>query len=505
MTLPIYIADRLYIPDGVISENVLKKAYTLRFYNESTCKQCPLLQYRHSSDCESCGAFTEAVQAYSRTAIDGSDYFAIPVGELLNKKRRVNIPESLLASAIDKRKSPKMQSKLKFTGKLFDYQQNPTDEWVDIGGGVLKAAPRSGKTVMAIYAVTKLKLKTIILASQIDWLQQFMTEFNNNTNHKELNIDNKPVVGLVKKLQDLKRVDVALVTYQTFLSKSGQKLLAKIRNEFGVLLIDEQHKSNAFRYSQVISKFNARHKFGITATEMRKDGKHEIAKLLIGQVTSEVKTESLKPKLIFYITNLKPARNYIDWMAMISWLTHNRERNMMIVKQACKDLDAGHSIVIPTDRVSHCHALAKAINVVYDKRIAAAFTAGVKDREKLLNDARSGRIRVVVGIRKMVQIGINVPRWSAIYEIMPISNEPNHYQEIMRVSTPFDGKPEPIVRHFIDDIKIEKSCLNTCMKVYNAHCKVNGVAYRNLSAIHNYGKHTTVAAKLSHRSLLGSF
>jgi superfamily II DNA or RNA helicase len=143
----------------------------------------------------------------------------------------------------------------------------------------------------------------------------------------------------------------------------------------------------------------------------------------------------------------------------MQFLVRSKERMKLVLQYIKKDLKNGRKIVIPVMYKKQAFDLVERIREMGYK--AEAFVAGV-DREDLLKRARAGKIDVVVGIRSILSTGVNVPIWSAIYTIAPISNPPNYYQETMRVCTPMEGKMQPIIRIFVDDMPMTKGCFRTC-------------------------------------------
>ncbi len=330
----------------------------------------------------------------------------------------------------------------------------------------------SHNTVMFTALACELRVKTLILASQHDWLEQF---YETICGSKELDaLTNIPdiekfkgtkIVGICKSVEDYFKYEICLSTYQTFISAKGQKRFNKIKNLFTLLGIDETHRANANSFSKVVNNLNCRYKFGLSGTPERKDGRDFIVAHIIGPTIAKPKVESCIPRVVVVKTGVDTGYKYRIWTYMLRFLERQTKRNALIVKHAVNDLKRGHSIVIPVTFQSHVNTLVSMINKAVGKRVAVPFTGRMSkaERRKVILDARNGKVKVVVGMRQLIQLGINVPRWSAIYEVMPISNKPNHIQEVSRVLTPMEGKPKPLVKYFLDDMSPVKSCFRVCL------------------------------------------
>ncbi len=74
------------------------------------------------------------------------------------------------------------------------------------------------------------------------------------------------------------------------------------------------------------------------------------------------------------------------------------------------------------------------------------------------------KARVVVARNSMVQMGLDVERWTHVYiGAVPTSNAPMMYQLGNRVCTAYEGKPTPIIRFMIDATKVSVYCFK---KIY---------------------------------------
>jgi hypothetical protein len=159
-------SDRL--PDGLIDQ-ILEK-YHYRFYEEKACQQCEFLFERPGPTCEDCGAHKGAAILSREIKIDGITYLKMPIGDLdsaLDLFDDFKIKYKLKA---DHPRAP-IKRKITFTGELYDYQRTVVDTMHTERRGVVKAPPRSGKTVCGSAFICEVGEKAIILASQREWLR----------------------------------------------------------------------------------------------------------------------------------------------------------------------------------------------------------------------------------------------------------------------------------------------------------------------------------------------
>jgi superfamily II DNA or RNA helicase len=319
-------------------------------------------------------------------------------------------------------------------------------------------------TVTATALACRLQKKTLFIASQRDWLMGFQETFIGSKTQAPLTDLDPKRIKLCKTLADFESHDICLATVQTFYSENGQKLLAKIRDMFEVIIGDEIHTGAADKYIRILSKLNARYMLGLSATPSRKDLKMVLVDNVVGPIIHEVIVEGMRPHL--RLTRTKYSKDYkgqVPWTRMVSSLENDVGRLKLIAEWVLKDVAAGHMVMIPMATVKPIHKLIKLINDKAGKIIAYPFVGGLRKevRDDTIQKAREYKIKVLIGTSKIMSTGINIPRASCLYEQALSSNKENATQRMRRVLTPMEGKPEPVIRYFLDDFNVRRNCIRT--------------------------------------------
>jgi len=153
---------------------------------------------------------------------------------------------------------------------------------VGLNDNIIKLDAGGGKTFMLAYVLPKLQEKTIIIVDQTMLVEQMFKELSTNTDLK---------IGILDKSMNLE-FDVVITTYQ-FLN-SGSNRVAKIKNEFGLLVVDEVHTSAAKVLTNIVQSLNTRYRIGLSATPTRSDGLDEVLydlfeNMIVGHMENAVK------------------------------------------------------------------------------------------------------------------------------------------------------------------------------------------------------------------------
>lgn len=472
--------DAVYVPRDSVNVQRVAERFSRKIYEDKACERCPHAQDRHCYMCDECPAYKGNYILFKSVRIKGVRYITFPRGAV---KALMDLAPKDLSLEDRRVTGERLPRDMQVTGTLWKHQISvitqvlggaPDPETNKVRGvtgsvnGIIKAPPRTGKTLIVLTIAVSLGCKTLILAHQEELLKQFIDDIKLHTNFDDVAFSEKrPMYGICKTVADFERYPIALSTYQQFISSNGASKLQQIKKLFGLICVDESHRTGADCYARVVAAFPAKHRLGVTATPDRKDLKHFVTEDVIGNVIASVSADTMTPTVAVHKTGFAPKYKYKTWSPAIRWLADHKERQQLIVDYAIRDLENGHSLVIPVTFVHQSKSIADAINEEWaidhpdEVPIAVAFH-GKANREDILKGARLGKYRAVVGIRSIISVGVNVPRWSCLYVIAPISNPPNFEQETRRICTVMEGKRKPLIRMFVDEMDLTKGCFRTC-------------------------------------------
>jgi len=241
-----YLIPIQEIPKSLMEQ--AQKTHLIRIYQEKKCAKCPYLEDRHSENCDRCEGFVGARQTAKKVVYKEREYFSIPRGQksYLNRLlEKFPHEEIRIKSTHLERPMTRPISLLEET-PLRDWQIEAIGVAYKKRRGIIKAPPRSGKTVFGAGLVCKIGQKTLILAHQREWLVQFRETFVGSRTQDKFTDAEESQVGFARNLADFKKYDICLCTFSQFFSDKGKATLAKIRSMFAVVLVDECLPENYF-------------------------------------------------------------------------------------------------------------------------------------------------------------------------------------------------------------------------------------------------------------------
>jgi len=295
--------------------------------------------------------------------------------------------------------------------------------------GILVAPPGSGKTIMALEIIARLKLPSIILVHRNQLLQQWVERVEQFLGIPKAHIG--IISGTKKKLG--KQITVAslqsLVRYKNFY---------EIRSVFGVVIIDECHHIPAKTYRETIRSFNSRYCYGLTATHERKFDQQFIAELCIGPVLAEMKSSQeagLKTFDIKIIPSLLelPFRYKNDhYEVLAKTVSFDTARNRLIINAVLDHLKHNRKILLLTERKEHIEILA-----LHLREVTEIMTLSGDDsarQRKLKHDqVVAGNFKVLIATGQLFGEGLDIQGFDVLVLAFPILFEGKLKQYIGRL------------------------------------------------------------------------
>ena len=258
---------------------------------------------------------------------------------------------------------------LEFTGgTLFPRQIEPRDSILnacyDKGGGILKIAPGSGKTVIALEVLCRLGKKTLVIVNRITLMSQWEEEITKfipsakigRIQGKNVNVQGKDIV--IAMLHSLSQIEYPPETF----------------NDFGLVIVDECPNTCTKMFSQILFKICSKYSIGLSATPERSDGCEYVLKWHIGNIVYNLKEERKgnDPIILFIkmessnykeikIVNRFTNRDQIQFTSMLSDLVEMKQRNDLIVNVIQQLGKKGRKILVLSERRNHIQLLYQAL------------------------------------------------------------------------------------------------------------------------------------------------
>lgn len=152
-----------------------------------------------------------------------------------------------------------------------------------------------------------------------------------------------------------KAVVIAMV--QT-LTRTEQPL--EFYDEFGFVIVDEVHTIGAPTFSEILLRFNATHRMGVSATPERRDGLQALLNWSLGKIDVEA-TKQHRASTVFFAKS----DTVYGWYANISKntgriiteVTDDGRRNLLVAEAVKWLYDTGRDVLVLSDRIEQLRHL----------------------------------------------------------------------------------------------------------------------------------------------------
>lgn len=343
--------------------------------------------------------------------------------------------------------------KLKSHYKPYDWQEEIINQILqylemDEGACILKAPPRTGKTYMLPYIVSKLKKKTLILVDRTNLVEQMYSEFIANSEGD---------IQIVTAKTD-RVADVNISTLQ--LLNRNKNLIKMFKNQISFVVVDEAHLVSVGALTNVILQFPAYYRLALTATPSRSDG---LTPVIFDHFSYNI-VESSNPNNLstYHLIVYYPLQVWYEGIydANKAWKIIYTNINFVndIIALAIKMKEKGRATFIYSTFQDQQELITELLKSKgFSVEIINAKTKAKKRREVLEAFKENKLDFLVSGV--ILQKGISLHRMDTIINVSNHTKE-SFEQMVGRIRGLHNEKKDPIIFHFCFGGKGAYKCHN---------------------------------------------
>ncbi len=333
--------------------------------------------------------------------------------------------------------------------QLRPYQRDAVRAALDTGEGIIDAPCGSGKTEILTSIIRHLNQQTLILVHTDDLMTQMKERIE-----RAFGIE----VGIIRQ----KRMDIKPITIASVMTLKNRELDEEFLSHWGVVMLDESHHMPAFSFTEVMSQFPAKYRFGTTATSIRQDGLHGLMFAHIGYRVYKVDYETLykagylmPAEVIRVPTEFEyKMRSKTDYHNLLRALKTNRPRNNIIIRKLLKKKQKNHFNLILSSHIDHLEDLAKMLikadPILMEKSRLLIGRMNKEQRRQVLDSMRNGEINYIFATQ-LADEGLDVPNLDRVHLVFPTRAEGKVQQQIGRAQRTHPGKKDALIYDYYDE------------------------------------------------------
>lgn len=386
--------------------------------------------------------------------------------DLLNKNNyNINIID--LRKKINDFKEIKTKKQI----ELRDYQRDAIDVMLDKKIGIIALPTGAGKTIVATEFIRRTGLNTLFVIDNKTLLSQTKQEFETFLDAK---ISSIMEGNLNLEFNDDRTYSVA--TIQTIVSKLKQKdkNLINYLKTVETLIIDEAHIAKSKSYSMLYKYLtNCKYFFGLTGTPG--DDKKTFLELqkMLGNVIYKVDHKTLIENKYLIKPNIKFVKydfgNYLvgNYNEIYEQLLENNSRNFNVINILKNNKNKLTLIIV--NRIKQGNEIEKLLKANNYDYFFIRGEIDNKTRDKILQEAREGHSRVLIGTAQIVSKGLNIKNLEIIINLTGNVTDIQTLQSLGRIMRIDKNKTNAIFYDFFDNVEYFKEHSIERIKTFLKH------------------------------------
>ncbi len=318
---------------------------------------------------------------------------------------------------------PGRDIQVEFNLQLRPEQKVPAEKVMEAyynrGGGILSLYCGAGKTILALYFISQLKKKTMVIVHKEFLMNQWKERI-------EFALPGAKV-GIIQANKCDTDCDIVIAMLQTLSMKQFPR---ETFDDIGHVIIDECHRIPSKVFSRALFKINCPYMLGLSATPNRKDGLTKVLKWFIGDIIYSLKAR--KERSIVEVERLlceseleeynKEVTGYngnVQIATMINNICGYYKRTFMYMKRVVDELNKHPSrqILILSDRKQHLLDMEKCALQMGVTSIGY-YVGGMKEKDL----KKSESCRLLLGTFPMANEGLDIKSLNGLVIASPKSD-----------------------------------------------------------------------------------
>ena len=322
------------------------------------------------------------------------------------------------------------------------------EEAKNIGGGLISVPCGFGKTVLALYILSKLKKKTIVIVHKEFLMDQWKERI-------EFFLPDASVGKIQGNIIKIKDKDIVLGMLQSISMRDYDE---DVFSEFGFVIYDECHHLGAEVFSKSLLKEGCKYTLGLSATPDRSDGLTKVFKWFLGDIVYLIKQREQEDVNVKVIKYYNDDENYsdikcnfkgqINMASMINNICLYSPRSKIILEKLEECFLEGRKTLVLSDRREHLRYLKEKIEEK-SKATSGYYLGGMKQENLKESETKN----IMLATFSMASEGFDCKELDTIILASPKSNIEQAVGRILRKKKE-DRERIPLIIDIIDNFSV---------------------------------------------------